>query len=956
MKKILLSFIGMLFAASVMSQNLAVSTYTPDWWVQSGKNCADGETDGWYYRSNVASERLVFNGTVTTPCHIATMLGMGKPWLDMVIKFRADINTDGTNTTFILGSNAAWGGQGVMIEASKYGVMVQENFDYSVLNWISTDVATYQGKFTGGFYNFIIRISATGLISVQIDDYLLPGTFQVTALGLSDLQNNDFFMVNIGSKPATGWRMKVVDVQRGATKKSYFPTATAPAVSTTSVTINSSTSATAIGNVTSDGGAFTVTRGFCWGAVTGPTIADSKSEESTLSGGIGSYTHELTLSAHSDYYIRPYVTSVYGTEYGTEQMITTKSAQAHLSGLTVDGTAVSGFDSNTLSYNIELPFGSTAIPVVAYTLTDELATAALVNPDALPGSSIVTVTAEDGVTKLEYTIAFTVAAGAGNANLSGISINDVAISGFDPATLSYSAGLANGTTEVPVVTYALADATSSAVLTNATSLPGSTTIVVTAQDGTTVKTYTIEFTLAAAQIADFFPMFGKNAEWAVNEQYELVFSGAVAPGPVAAIATTFGGLVSDGVGGNDFTGLNIKFDGIIMDAATNTVVVLGWDAVWGGKGINLEFNQWLCQATTDFSYGAGADKWMISNPGAYQPIVNKNGYNAFEINVDEAGLISCKLNGFVCDVPYQASLASLKPTAASTFFVAFVNNLTGFKMKNLVVTKGGVTKKYFSAPVAAGTDAHLSDLKIDGLALPGFDQGTFTYNYELPYGTVAIPAITYTLADVNASAVIQNTVSLPGASLITVTAEDGTTKLEYAVSFTLAAPSQNASLSGISSDGVAIEGFSANTFSYPVKLAQGTTTVPVVTYVLADEKANAVITNASALPGNTTIVVTAQDGSTVLTYTIEFTVHTSIQSNAGAGFSLYPNPASSSINIRSTNDLTGKSYSVVSMDGKVCLNGKINQSEQSIDISGIPAGNYFLTIEKIKNKMKFVKK
>lgn len=223
-----------------------------------------------------------------------------------------------------------------------------------------------------------------------------------------------------------------------------------------------------------------------------------------------------------------------------------------------------------------------------------------------------------------------------------------------------------------------------------------------------------------AQVDGFMPLFGQDAQWVVNEQFELVFKGDVVPAPAAAIATTFEGLVSDGIGGNDFTGLNLKFDALIFDAAASTKIFIAHDGGWPGKTVNLEFNQWLCQATLDFSYNPVP--WLISNPSEYQPIVKKNDYNAFEINIDAAGLISCKLNGFVCDVPFQAPLATLKPTAASTFYVTFGNDIAGFKMKNLVATKGGITNKYFSDPASGIQVTSQSDLSV----YPNPGNGNFT--------------------------------------------------------------------------------------------------------------------------------------------------------------------------------------------------------------------------------------
>ena len=226
-----------------------------------------------------------------------------------------------------------------------------------------------------------------------------------------------------------------------------------------------------------------------------------------------------------------------------------------------------------------------------------------------------------------------------------------------------------------------------------------------------------------AQVDNFTPLFGHDTQWTINEQFELVFAGVVAPAPAAAIVTTLEGLVSDGIGGNDFTGLHITFDGFIIDAGTSTKVLLAFDGTWGGKAVILEFSQWLCQANTDF----GAQTWMVPNPPSdYQAAVVKNGYNKFDITVSATGLITCIVNGYVC-IPFQADLASLKPTAVSEFFVGFANDITGFKMKNLVATKGGVTNKYLYDPAAAGID---KTEQINLSVFPNPSKGKFTVNNE----------------------------------------------------------------------------------------------------------------------------------------------------------------------------------------------------------------------------------
>lgn len=93
-------------------------------------------------------------------------------------------------------------------------------------------------------------------------------------------------------------------------------------------------------------------------------------------------------------------------------------------------------------------------------------------------------------------------------------------------------------------------------------------------------------------------------------------------------------------------------------------------------------------------------------------------------------------------------------------------------------------------------------------------------------------------------------------------------------------PKNIATLKAITIDGEALEGFSAATKEYNVELPFGTTEVPAVLATTTSAKANAVVTPAAALPGATTILVTAEDGETKETYTINFTVAASASDDA----------------------------------------------------------------------------
>ena len=84
--------------------------------------------------------------------------------------------------------------------------------------------------------------------------------------------------------------------------------------------------------------------------------------------------------------------------------------------------------------------------------------------------------------------------------------------------------------------------------------------------------------------------------------------------------------------------------------------------------------------------------------------------------------------------------------------------------------------------------------------------------------------------------------------------------------------SSDATLSDLQVDGTTIDGFSSEVYSYDRELPFGTTIVPTVTATTTDTNANHVVNDALALPGTTEVVVTAEDGTTQQTYSVNFTV------------------------------------------------------------------------------------
>lgn len=87
-----------------------------------------------------------------------------------------------------------------------------------------------------------------------------------------------------------------------------------------------------------------------------------------------------------------------------------------------------------------------------------------------------------------------------DATLRDLKVGTATIAGFSPTTENYTVYLPTGTSVVPTVTAIVNDTgKASAVVRAATALPGATTVVVTAHDGTTKKTYTINFRVMAGK-------------------------------------------------------------------------------------------------------------------------------------------------------------------------------------------------------------------------------------------------------------------------------------------------------------------------------------------------------------------------------------------------------------------------------------------------------------------------
>lgn len=84
---------------------------------------------------------------------------------------------------------------------------------------------------------------------------------------------------------------------------------------------------------------------------------------------------------------------------------------ATLSEITVAGTAITGFRADSTTYSVELPEGTTTVPAIVATASDDEADVSIVAPASVPGTATITVAAANGVDSETYTVELTVLVG-----------------------------------------------------------------------------------------------------------------------------------------------------------------------------------------------------------------------------------------------------------------------------------------------------------------------------------------------------------------------------------------------------------------------------------------------------------------------------------------------------------------------------------------------------------------
>ena len=171
------------------------------------------------------------------------------------------------------------------------------------------------------------------------------------------------------------------------------------------------------------------------------------------------------------------------------------SSNASLAEVTVNGETYTAFRPGQTNYNVELPYGTTAAPVIGYTAAEDGQVVTMTQATSPTGTATIHVTAPDGVSTMTYTLSFFVGQ-LKDVTLQDIKVNGKSIIGFTPSQAVYKVSLPVGTpslTVEPVSAYPAGEQTITITpnpLPTGEAINGTTVqIVVSAPGATSTKTY-----------------------------------------------------------------------------------------------------------------------------------------------------------------------------------------------------------------------------------------------------------------------------------------------------------------------------------------------------------------------------------------------------------------------------------------------------------------------------------
>ena len=546
------------------------------------------------------------------------------------------------------------------------------------------------------------------------------------------------------------------------------------------------------------------------------TTATIKVNGATVASGSASAAIPLSIGQNS---VQIVVTAQDGVTTKTYTVTVTRppSSDAYLSNLKVTTATLSpAFAFKTLSYTSTVPNSTNSVTVTP-SLVDVTASITVngvmvtnktaSEPIALNiGSNVITilVTAQDGVTKQTYTV--TIMRPSSNANLAALKLSTGTLSpAFATGTTSYTAGVSGSTSSI-TVTPTTGDVNAT-VKVNGTAVVSGTasgaialstgantiSVVVTAQDGVTTKTYTV--TVGKGSNNAYLSNLKVNtATLSPAFAFKTFAYSSTVPNATTSVTVTPNLL--------DATASSLTVNGtaVANKAASNPIALaLGPNviniAITAQDGVTTQ-----TYTVTIFRPSANANLAALKlSTGVLSPAfaTGTTSYTAGVSNATTSLTVTPTTSDVNATVTVNGSAVASGTASAAIPLVVGPNAIT-----TVVTAQDGTTTKTYTVTVTRppSSNAYLSNLKVTTATLsPAFAFNTFVYTSNVPNSTSSV-TVTPNLLDatatvqVNGTTVANKTASgaialAVGGNTITtgVTAQDGSTTQTYTITITRAA-------------------------------------------------------------------------------------------------------------------------------------------------------------------------
>ncbi|MBR6687105.1 MAG: hypothetical protein IKL69_06855, partial [Paludibacteraceae bacterium] len=514
---------------------------------------------------------------------------------------------------------------------------------------------------------------------------------------------------------------------------------------------------------------------------------------------------------------------------------TNYTSNSSLAGITLDGELIEKFSSDKFDYNVTLPVGTRNLPEIGV-ISGADGQDIQIRTNGVNGVAEIVVTADDGVTKSTYTIAFSVKLSE-VATLLDILLDGVSLEGFQADKTEYTVNLPVGTRTWPIVSWVAGDEYQTITPSEEEINMYNKVVKITtlAEDGINSKTYTVnlvveksgndklkDIQLDNVSLEEFKPE---------NNSYKVELPVGTTEYPTVTYTE-----------GDEYQTINTEV------SETGDKVTIKVQAENGNeRTYTVEFV---------ILHSSNADLSAI--------YVNYELIEGFTPAVTEYNYV----------LPYGSTeLPEVTYDMSETWQVVTVeeNGVNGDYKINVLAEDGKSSKTYIiHFSVAKSNNALLSSILVNEEEIPNFDAEVFEYTYSLPYGETQTPVVDYVKAVETQVVTIKESTSIADATTITVVAEDGETTNVYTIKWENK-ESDNATLTNIYVDGKPLDGFDPADNEYEVVLPYGTTELPVVTVEPGDADQTAVV---EMIDNNAVISVTAEDG-TPNEYIVRFVIEKS---------------------------------------------------------------------------------